>query len=242
MDRIRAVRRRTCAAINGAYRLVVNPMYSERKIAGVILAAGCSSRMLGLNKLTVSIEGTPAIVRVCCAALESALSPVIIVLGHEGEQVRGVLTGGLGARAARIRVLVNPRYRDGRLSSVAAGLGAVPASCGAAMFLRGDQPWVTSELIGSLLDTYRERGASVAFPVHRGRKGSPTVFGRCHFHRLLALTGDHGTLDLAEELWDGAAKLEVDDPRCLMGIDTPEDLRRLLAGEQPSGKCEGDDV
>lgn len=210
-------------------------MNTESGVAGVVLAAGRSTRMRGTNKLLASVEGVPAIVRVCSAAIRSKLHPVIVVLGHEAEVVRVALGGDRAAISEDIAFVVNPRHRDGRLSSVAAAIEALPEDCDAAMFLRGDQPWITEALIDQLVHSYRTSDATVAFPVYRGRKGSPTLFERRHFPRLLALRGDHGTLDLAEELWDVAAKVEVDDPRCLAGIDTPDDLRRLLGGGESSG-------
>lgn len=210
-------------------------MNPESGVAGVVLAAGLSTRMRGTNKLLVPVEGVPAVARVCSAALRSKLHPLIVVLGHEAEVVRVALEGDRAALSEDIAFVVNPRYREGRLSSVAAAIEVLPDDCDAAMFLRGDQPWITATLIDRLVHSYRRSNATVAFPVYHGRKGSPTLFARRHFPRLLALSGDHGTLDLAQELWDIAAKLDVDDPKCLAGIDTPEDLRRLLGGGGSSG-------
>lgn len=202
----------------------MNSVKSTSGIAGVVLAAGRSTRMRGINKLLVPVCGVPAIVRVCSVTLDTELSPVIVVLGHQASEVRAVVRKGCDPLAGRMRFLFNAKYREGRLSSVAAALEALDESIEAAVFLRGDQPWVTARLVGDLLAAYRGSGAALAFPVHKGCKGSPTVVGRDHFHRFLALRGDHGTLGLAEELWDDAEKLEVEDPRCLMGIDTPDDL------------------
>jgi molybdenum cofactor cytidylyltransferase len=199
-----------------------------RGVAGAVLAAGLSARMRGVNKLLVPLGGVPAIARICSAALESDLRPVVVVLGHERDAVRDAVMRWCGPRASEIRFAFNPDYREGRLSSVATALAAVPERCDAVMFIRGDQPWLSSDLISRLLRKYREGGAPLAFPVYRGRKGSPTVFARACFDRLLALRADGGTLDLAVELWERAAKLEVDDPRCLSGVDTPEDLQALL--------------
>jgi molybdenum cofactor cytidylyltransferase len=196
-------------------------------IAGVVLAAGLSRRMRGRNKLLIPIYGVPGIARICGAALESGLSPVLVVLGHERDKVRSAIEEMCGEAGPRLSFVYNPLYREGRISSVAASLRELPAGCGAAMFLRGDQPWVSPSLIGGLIEAYRAGEFSLAFPVYEGRKGSPTVVGARHFDRLLALSGDRGTLELAQEFWDSSAKLPVDDPRCLRGIDTPEDLREL---------------
>jgi len=193
-------------------------------VAGVVLAAGRSARMMGTNKLLVPVKGLPAVAAVCGAALETSLDPIVVVLGHEAALVRQAVERSCRWDGERVEFVVNDRYREGRLSSVAAGLGALGKGTDAAMFLRGDQPWISSQFIRELLGLYATSGAGLCFPVHRGRKGSPTVVARSYFDRLLELKGDSGTLELWRELWDSAAKLEVDDPRCLQGVDTPEDL------------------
>jgi molybdenum cofactor cytidylyltransferase len=207
-------------------------MVGAGEVAGAVLAAGRSTRMRGVNKLLVPFEGVPAIARICSTALGSDLRPVIVVLGHESEAVREAVLRGCAAGVSEIRFTFNARYREGRLSSVATALDAVPESCEAVMFIRGDQPWLSTDLIARVLRGYRAGGRPLAFPVYRGRKGSPTVFGRACFDRLLALRADGGTLELAEELWEHASRLEVDDPRCVSGLDTPEDLRGLLGEDR----------
>ena len=191
------------------------------------MGAGLSRRMRGQNKLLVPIGGVPAVARICSVALETELSPMAVILGYEREKVRGAIENECGGSAPRLRFIINSSYREGRMSSVAAAVRALREGCDAAMFLRGDQPWISPSLIDDLLEAYRESDCSLAFPVFDGRKGSPTVVGVKHFDRLLALSGDHGTLELAREYWDSSAKLIVDDPRCLRGIDTPEDLLEL---------------
>jgi molybdenum cofactor cytidylyltransferase len=195
--------------------------YSE-DIAGVILAAGRSTRMRGRNKLLVPVDGVPAIARICATALRTALSPVIVVLGHEREKVRDVVDAECGG--AGLRYIYNSDYREGRMSSVAAAVREVRSGCGAAAFLRGDQPWISAALVNDLLEAFRRGAPPMVFPVYGGEKGSPTVVAARLFDRLLALGGDRGTLELAREFWDSSEKLPVDDPRCLRGIDTPEDL------------------
>jgi molybdenum cofactor cytidylyltransferase len=194
----------------------------------VLLAAGASERMMGLNKLLVPIAGEPAIARVCSAMLQTELDPVMIILGYERAEVVAALASLKDTHASKLRFVVNGDFREGRVSSIRAAIRSLPAECCAAMFLRGDQPWIAKGLITDLLDAFRKKKAPLAFPVYEGRKGSPTVFCRSLFDRLLALKGDRGTLDLVEEFWGVALKMQVEDPRCLMGVDTREDLDRLL--------------
>ena len=76
-------------------------------IAAVVLAAGLSRRMEGVNKLTAEVAGEPIIARVVDALLASKASPVIVVVGHEEKEVRAALTG------RDVRFVTNPEYEEG---------------------------------------------------------------------------------------------------------------------------------
>ena len=69
-------------------------MPSERmgSIAGVVLAAGTSSRM-GQNKLFMELDGEPLVRRVVGRASAAGVDPLIVVLGHEAERVQRALEG-----------------------------------------------------------------------------------------------------------------------------------------------------
>ena len=56
-------------------------------VAGILLAAGTSSRMGG-NKLLLELEGETLLRRAARRALDGGLSPVLVVLGHEAEKAR----------------------------------------------------------------------------------------------------------------------------------------------------------
>ena len=71
------------------------PVPDGRKIAAVILAAGRSTRMGGPNKLLAEIGGRPLVRIAAEEALASRAKPVIVVTGHQREQVE--------AEAARLR-------------------------------------------------------------------------------------------------------------------------------------------
>ncbi|MGB6969617.1 MAG: NTP transferase domain-containing protein, partial [Methyloceanibacter sp.] len=57
------------------------------KIAGIVLAAGRSSRMAPRNKLLESIGGEPGVRRVAATVLASGVLPVAVVTGHDAARV-----------------------------------------------------------------------------------------------------------------------------------------------------------
>src|SRR5262249_23756488 len=61
------------------------------KIGAIVLAAGLSSRM-GSNKLLADVGGKVLVRHAVEAALGSAVSPVVVVTGNAGAQVRQALS------------------------------------------------------------------------------------------------------------------------------------------------------
>ena len=159
----------------------------------VVLAAGRSTRMGGPNKLLAEIGGKPLVRIAAEQALASRAQPVIVVTGHQREQVEAALDGLAGALRAQsglcARVLA-PRSRP--------GIAAVPADADGAVVCLGDMPQVDAALIDRLIAAFDpERGALVVVPTIDGKRGNPVVWSRRFFHDLMAIfQGDVGARHL----------------------------------------------
>ncbi len=119
------------------------------KIAGVVLAAGTSTRF-GRNKLLLELGGESLVRRAARAALEGGLDPVVVVLGHEADRV------GLELSGLPVRVVLNADYARGVNTSLLAGVGAVPTEAAAVVVLLADMPFVTGDMVARVLETYRQ--------------------------------------------------------------------------------------
>src|SRR5262249_31260669 len=80
-------------------------------VAAVVLAAGRSSRM-GENKLLVSWRGAPIVARVVDEVLASRARQVVVVVGHQADEVRAALAG------RRVTFVDNPGYAAGMSTSL----------------------------------------------------------------------------------------------------------------------------
>src|SRR5216683_2851653 len=98
------------------------------RVAGVVLAAGTSSRM-GRNKLFLRLGGTSVLRRAVAAAREAGLDPVLVVLGHESDRALAELQGLL------CTPVLNQEYASGMNTSVRAGVSAVPADASGAVLM-----------------------------------------------------------------------------------------------------------
>ena len=84
------------------------------KIAGIIAAAGLSSRM-GEFKPLLLLGGEPILHREVELLLSCGVSPVLVVAGHRADEVKAALQH---FPADRVRVLWNERYKDDMFLSV----------------------------------------------------------------------------------------------------------------------------
>ena len=96
-------------------------------IGGVLLAAGQSRRMGRTNKMLVEVDGAPMVLHAARAMLASSVSPVVVVLGHQPEQVERALRG------IDVRFVRNPDYAEGLSTSLKSGLTALPDTCDGAV-------------------------------------------------------------------------------------------------------------
>lgn len=198
----------------------------NRPTAGIVLAAGMSTRF-GRPKHLIKVGGKTLLARVVAIALESELSEVVVVLGHEADSVRATL-GSLGCQE-RLRTVVNERYADGMASSLQAGLLSVKEQYPAVMFLLGDQPLIDVGAINLLLRRFWSTSKDICVPVQGERRGNPVCFSRRFYEQILDIQGDTGAREIIRRHPEDVLGVEIDSPSFFLDIDCAEDLERLLA-------------
>lgn len=198
---------------------------SERSVGdptvlGVLLAAGVSRRFGAANKLLAEVEGTPLVRHAARTLLDSRVSSVAAVLGHERERVRGALDG------LDLCVVGNESYEEGMAASVRVGVSvATGMDADAVVFLPGDMPFVHPSTVDLLRDAHRANVADAAAAGYRGKRGNPVLFDSVHFAALGAVSGDVGGRQVLLD-GDHSALVETDDPGVVADIDTRADLGR----------------
>lgn len=154
-------------------------------VAGVVLAAGSSTRM-GKNKLLFDVDGESVVRRAVRQAASAGLDPVIVVVGYEAELVRRELD----RFDATCLIAVNSDYERGINSSLKTGLAAVPASAVAAVVMLADMPLVTAEMIAALVTRYRASEAPLVISDYDGVNAPPMLYDRSLFEELRMMEGE----------------------------------------------------
>ncbi len=192
------------------------------RVASLVLAAGQSRRMGPLNKLLAEIEGTPMVVRVVDAALESQAAPVLVVLGHEADKVRAALAG------RDVRFAENPEFAEGLSTSLRHGVGALPDGIDGALVLLGDMPAIRPHHLDRLIAAFDPaEGRSICVPTTNGKRGNPVLWGAAYFHQLQEVAGDVGARHLIGEHAEDVCEVAIGDEAIFTDIDTPDALTAI---------------
>ena len=184
-------------------------------VAGVLLAAGESTRFGASNKLLEPVDGIPIVRRAAETLVAADVSPVVVVLGADARDVRAAIA------ALPVHVVENPDYDHGQATSVATGVTAVADRADAFVIALGDMPWVSPQSVNALVAAYRAGEGEALAASYQGTRGNPVLFDRQYTDALLAIDGDVGGRDIIRE--EGRL-IETGDPGVRQDVDTPEDL------------------
>lgn len=185
------------------------------RIAGVVPAAGTSSRM-GTPKALLDAGGRSFVASAVASLAQGGCDPVVVVVGpghHEAAR---------RASEAGAQVLVNDDPGEGPITSVRLALSSLAGSVDAIALLPVDHPTVASSTVVALIRALCDSRAPLALPVFQGRRGHPTLFARELFPALLDPKLDGGARTVVHARLDDAALVEVDDPGVVTDVDTPE--------------------
>jgi molybdenum cofactor cytidylyltransferase len=162
--------------------------------------------------------------RVLATLRSATVDDVIVVLGHEAEAIAASLEG----RDLQVRIVVNPDYDRGQLSSLVAGLHAIdrPGVAGALITLV-DVPLVAPATVRAVLERYRTARPEIVRPVSGGRHGHPLVIDRGLFAEVFAADASAGVKPVVRAHASAAGDVEVDDEGAFLDVDTPEDFDAL---------------
>jgi molybdenum cofactor cytidylyltransferase len=192
---------------------------TPERVAGVLLAAGTSSRM-GTNKLFVELAGATVLRRAVRTAAAAGLDPILVVLGHESNRAQAELAG------LSCSSIFNPEYARGMNTSLRAGISALPESAPAAVVLLADMPFVTAEMIRQLVEQWRPGNVPLVVSVYQDVIAPPILYARRLFPELRALDGD-GCGKAVVKRHRGEA-VEVSWPAsALTDLDVPADIERV---------------
>src|SRR6266581_6103306 len=217
----------------------------EHSTAAIILAAGSSSRMGGgRHKLLLPLDGRPVLAHVIDATLASHARPIILVLGHQADQVRAQIASY--TTHPEITIIENAGYLQGMSASMHIAVQMllsygykkteIAFQIDSALIMLGDQPMITSLVIDMLITAYRITGKRIVAPLYSGKRGSPVLFDVSLFPELMEVTGDEGGRTVLEHHRQDLELVEISDIIANYDVDTWEAYQQVVEAWELKGK------
>lgn len=157
------------ATSRSARKLPPTSRSGPRPLAAVVLAAGQGKRMRSARaKVLHEVAGQPLVLHVLDAIAPLKVSPVVVVVGHDGEAVRSAVAG----RA----VIAEQREQLGTGHAVLQAKKALAGFDGDVLVLCGDVPLLSTHTVHELVRMHRRVGAKAT--VLSALVEDPSGYGR----------------------------------------------------------------
>ncbi|MEM6460341.1 MAG: nucleotidyltransferase family protein [Pseudomonadota bacterium] len=201
----------------------------------VLLAAGLSRRMGSENKLLLSFRGKPLVRHTASMIVKAGFSKVVVVTGHDGEDVEAALDG------LDVDILFNPRFASGQMTSVVHGLRALlhdPGQTAGTMIALADMPYLQASDYRMVADAFqRADGERIIVPQYLGQRGNPIILPACEVKTAADGDINTGCRKLIRDNPGRVQTLEVKSAAFIRDIDTPADYGQAVASEFPAASC-----
>lgn len=187
-------------------------------IAGIILGSGYSKRMKR-DKLLLKFNNKEAVENVIIAAKSSNLSRIILV--YRKEEVR------LIGERQEIEIIKNDKAYLGQAESVKLGVSSAGKVDGY-MFLAGDQPLISRDLIDKIIKEFLHSGKGIIIPKYKEKIQMPILFSSKYKEALLSSKGEEGGYEIIDNNPEDISYIEVDSYKEVVDFDHYDDYLRFL--------------
>ncbi len=192
----------------------------------IVLAAGMSRRMGPANKLLLPFRGRTILETTVDQILASGAEEILVVLGHESEQILPFLEN------FPVKTTFNPDFAVGMTTSIQAGVMAASADSDGFMICLSDMPLIEAATYRSLISVFFEKkktnDAVIVQPVFESIPGNPVIFSAAYAHEILALTFNEGCKPIVQNHREQVHRVVVSSNAILMDADTEAAYLALL--------------
>jgi molybdenum cofactor cytidylyltransferase len=187
----------------------------------IILAAGASTRM-GTPKQLLTYRGSSFVRNMAEIALSSVCQTIVVVLGAYAERIQPEISN------LPVQIVENQQWNQGMSASIRVGIAALNAvnhNLEAVLITLCDQPFVSSQTIDQLVETYCFTGKPIIASEYAKTLGVPALFSRTLFSELIALKSNEGAKKIIQKHSDDVFSVPFSEGA--IDIDTPKDYEDL---------------
>ena len=197
-------------------------LYARLRVGAVLLAAGTGSRMGGVAKSLIRLQGVPLINRQLIALSGAGVDEVVVVTGFARDAVEASVS------TFPVTLAYNADYALGQQSSVRVGLQALRGNFDAVLVVLADQPLLGAADLTELIAAFKKRPAGhVVVPVVDGQRGNPIVMDEVALADILASDTNLGCRHLVERQPELVHVHTSTNTRFVTDLDTLADLEAL---------------
>ena len=186
-------------------------------ISAILLAAGQSTRMNGVNKLIKITKGKPLIEHSIINILESSVDELIIVTGYQNNILEKVIK-----KYKKIKVIYNSQFESGMASSLKIGIKNLSKESKAFFVCLGDMPMINKKIYNELIKHAND--AEVVIPTFKNQQGNPILFSITMKNQIMNINGDIGAKEILKKNNDKILNLPINDEAILMNYNTIENF------------------
>jgi len=192
-----------------------------KSMTAIILAAGSSRRMGNDFKPLLPFGDATVLEQVIKTYLMAGIHEILVVCGFRAGDVQQAL------EKYPVRVIENPLYPNGMISSVKAGIGDLNRDTAGFFIHPVDIPLVRPSTIKRLAYVFQQDPHEVLLPVFRGREGHPPLISSRKKDEIFIWDGPEGLRGFLARC-PKAAKIPVCDQGILWDMDTPEEYQFMV--------------
>ncbi len=188
-------------------------------IKAILLAAGQSKRLKGENKLIKKFNNKPLITYPLNSLLKSKVNKIIIVLGHQYENVKKIIKNN-----KKNVFIYNKNYKKGMAFSIKAGLQKVSSKDKGFIIVQSDMPFIKSSDINKICSSINSKKFLVHALKHRNKIGNPIGFDISILKKFKKLRGDVGAKFMVKRLKNETKFIKINNPKSFKDFDRISDF------------------
>ncbi len=193
-------------------------------MSAIVLAAGLSTRMRGVNKLLLPFKGKTVIVTVVEHLINACIEEIIVVTGNDAKQVKNLL------KHLDVNVIYNEDFKKGMTCSIKKGVLSVTGN--SYMICLGDMPFINNKEYSQIRTFFEKKrhlnDACICIPTYKNKKGNPVVFSSYYKSEILQHTNIEGCKGIIAGNQQNVYKLEMKAANILKDIDTHDNYDKAV--------------
>tara|TARA_Y100000996_G_scaffold394503_1_gene358914 strand:+ start:381 stop:962 length:582 start_codon:yes stop_codon:yes gene_type:complete len=190
-------------------------------IKAILLAAGQSKRLKGENKLIKKFKNKPLINHVLSSLVKSKVNKIIIVLGHENQQLRKIIKNN-----KKNIFVTNKKFKSGISTSIRSGLRKISKKDKGFIIVQSDMPFIKSSDINKIYNSIKKGQSLVHVLQFRSKAGNPIGFDISLINKFKKIKGDVGAKFIVKRLRKKTNFIKVSSNKIFKDFDLKKDFRK----------------